>query len=116
MNGTFPYCHTKEAIKRMEDGNIILHLSSEIYFKKSKKQIHSSLDGRNWELYEQPLITFPIYEEWRSLSNLHYYEDLVESAHGKPLKFLTTNDKMVDETHPKADKLKMRWFIDEPLS
>ena len=112
MKGTFAFCRTKEAIKRLNDGEIIQNISNETYYRKRKRKIESSYDCVKWVLFDKPLEKFPPYEEWRSISNLHYHEDLVpQIVKGKTLNYLTLDDKIVNEDHPEADKTKKRWFL-----
>lgn len=107
MTGTFPFCRTSEAIRRLNGGDVIQNLVFNAYFKKEGDLIFVSEDNFRWEAFDQPLETFPPYHEWRSLSNLHYWEDL----QGNNKKYLTITDQVVDEDHPEADKSQKRWFI-----
>lgn len=110
MTGTFSFCKTNEAWKRVDDGDIVQHLNSEMYYKKDSKGIvYQSLNLSNWtECYGIPL--FDLNDDWRSLSNLHYYHDLKSMASGS-LMFLTIDDQVIDEHHPTSDKEKKRWFV-----
>lgn len=110
MRGTFAYCRTKEAIKRMEDGDIIQNLSTEQYFKIEKGMVCVSSDCFRWGEFTPPMETFPPYEEWKSVSNLHYYEDLKKEIGEQKLRYLTCDEEIIDESDIQADKNKKRWF------
>ena len=111
MKGTFAYCHTREAFKRMEHGDILQRLADEKYYRKEKGGISKSDDTYYWIPSEQPPESFPTFEEWRSLSNLHYYEDLKKNYPNEVLLYLSHNDKVLEEDHPKSDKEMKRWFL-----
>lgn len=111
MSGTFAFCRTKEAIKRMDDWDIIQNLTTEQYFKKEKGKVFISTDCYNWNLFAFPMETFPPYTEWRSLSNLHYYEDLKNEAADQTLCYLSQNEEILDEHDSRVDKSKKRWFV-----
>lgn len=107
-------CRTKEALKRLNDGDIIQNLDSEDYFQKIDGSVYISKDCMNWKKFEIPMYTFPPYNEWRSVTNLHYYHDLkIEKSEEEKL-FLTVDKKVVDKNHPKADREKKRWFMGKP--
>ena len=110
MRGTFQYCRTYEAIKRMDDGDIVQHLKTEHYFKKSDGRVLTSIDTFRWGEYVIPLDNFGLTDEWRSLSNLHYYEDLKKHFQSELLFYLTQDNQIVDEEDELADKTKKRWF------
>jgi hypothetical protein len=108
MIGTYPYCRTNEAIKWLEDGDTIQHLETEIYFKKENDIVYTSTDNIRWEEFTQPMEIFPTYTEWRSISDLHYFTDLIDHI---PLpKYLTSDDRVIGYDHPEADITKKRWF------
>lgn len=111
MRGTFQYCKTKEAIKRMEDGDMIQNCKTEQYFKMENNIIYASTNTINWGEFVPPMTTFPPYEEWRSCSNLHYYKDLKKQAGNKKIWYLTNDEQVIDETDSRADKNKKRWFF-----
>lgn len=110
MRGTFPYCRTGEALKRMEDGDIIQNLRTEQYFKKEAQTVYASTDSFKWGEFAPGMNIFSSDEEWRSLSNLHYYNDLKKEAGEQKIWFLTRDNEVIDETSPLANKNKKRWF------
>lgn len=115
MRGTFAYCRTKEAKRRMMDGDIIQRLRTEQYFKYENDTIYVSTDCHKWGEFLPPMETFPPYEEWKSLSNLHYYDDLKKELGDQKLWYLTKDEKVVDEYDMQADKSKKRWFAGDLL-
>lgn len=117
MKGTFPFCRTNEAIKRMGDGDVIQNQDDELYFKKEGDIIFVSHDNFHWEEYTKPMELYPPYAEWRSLSNLHYWEDLKKDSILKKgqLKYLTLDDRVLDEEDTETDRTKKRWFVGEIL-
>lgn len=110
MKGTFQYCHTAEAVKRMNDGDILQNLTSEQYFKKENGITLTSADTFKWCEYALPIEHFEADEEWRSLSNLHYYQDLKKHFKDESLNYLTIDNKVLSEDEPGADQTKKRWF------
>lgn len=110
MPGTFAFCRTTEAVKRMNDGDIIQNLDSDLFFKQEGDTILFSIDCNKWNIFREPMNTFPPFVEWRSLSNLHYYNDLVMESSAK-IQYLTVDDVIIEESNPLADKTKKRWFI-----
>lgn|SRR5437763_13255720 len=100
------YCRTNKAIEWLNDGDIIQHVYDEVYFKKEGDTILSSRDCFHWEEFGLPMETFPSFEEFRSITNLHYYDEI----EGEKV-FLTSDDRVVSENDPEADKSKKRWFI-----
>jgi hypothetical protein len=110
MKGTFAYCRTKDAIAWMEDGDIIQHLQDRTYFKKVNSIVYFSDDSLHWEEFTTPMETFPPYEEWRSIYNLHYLKDL-EHKNKSGVKYLAPNDIVLPYDDPEADKTKKRWFV-----
>ena len=116
MKGTFAYCRTKEAIKRMADGDIIQNCNTELYYKKLNKQTYVSTDSFSWEPSEDSIEFFPCYEEWRSLSNLHYYTDLETVTSIDEIRYLSPSGKILKPDDNRADKSKKRWFINYLLS
>lgn len=117
MKGTHVFCRTNEAVKRMQDGDIIQNLTNEQYFKQHDSLIYVSKDCFRWEKYEQPMESFPPYEEWKSLSDLHYYSDLVSTKEidTTHLKYLTLDDRKLSFGDVEADLTKKRWFIEEDM-
>lgn len=99
------YGRTNKAIQWLDDGDIIQHVNNETYFKKEGDTVLSSQDCRKWEEFECPMETFPPFEEFRSITNLHYYNEIK----GEKL-FLISEDHIIPENHPEADKTKKRWF------
>ena len=116
MKGTFQYCRTEEALKRMDDGDIVQHLQSEHYFKKDNGRVLTSTDTFRWGEYVIPMDHFALNEEWRSLSNLHYYQDLKKHFKSELLFYLTQDNQIVNEENKLADKTKKRWFQGNLLS
>ena len=112
MQGTYPYCRTKEAIKRLQDDDVVQRLSTEMYYKIEHGVLKISHNTFQWEVCPHTVGTFPPYEEWRSLTNLHYYSDLKKDESVK-VKYLTPQEEVVSETHHLADKTKKRWFLEE---
>lgn len=110
MTGTFSFCRTNEAIIWMNDGDVIQHLEDETYFKKEGDIVFISTDNVHWKEFTQPMEIFPTFTEWRSLSNLHYFTDLMMDHNSLP-KYLTPDDRILDYEHPEADILKKRWFM-----
>lgn len=99
------YCRTNEAVKWMNDGDVIQNLESEEYYKKEGLSVFVSHDTIHWKKFELPMEIFPPYEEWRSITNLHYYDEV----EGDKM-FLTSDDRPVTEDDPEADKNKKRWY------
>ena len=111
MKGTFAFCRTREALKRLDHGDILQRISTEEYYKKEKGKILKSPDTFHWIPTDQPIESFPPFEDWKSLSNLHYYDDLKLNDPEAELIYLTEKDRIVDETNPQADRTKKRWFL-----
>ena len=116
IRGTFAYCRTKEAIKRMKEGDIIQNCNSEIYYKQLNNQTYMSHDSFSWKPSDTPMKLYPCYEEWRSLSNLHYYDDLIGGTSETNLRYLTKDGKVLKYDDRRANKFKKRWFINHLLS
>lgn len=104
------YARTNKAIEWLNDGDIIQHLGNLFYFRKKDSTILFSNDVIHWDQFQEPLETFPPYDEWRSIMNLHYYNDI----EGEKL-YLTPDEKVLPESDPEADKSKKRWFINYML-
>lgn len=115
MKGTFAFCKTQEAIKRLNDGDIIQNLETEQYFKKRNGELLISNNCLKWRKFEGAM-TFSPLTDWRSLSNLHYYDDLKTAFPSEEIQYLTSDKKVIKETDPAADKNKKRWFIGSLLS
>lgn len=99
------YCRTNKAIEWLNDGDIIQNLSTDDYFKKEGTTVFVSRNTLNWKEFELLLETFPPYEEWRSITNLHYYDEIQGEK-----SYLTPDDRCIDEDDPEADKNKKRWY------
>lgn len=99
------YCRTNKAIEWLNDGDTIQHLANLFYFKKKEDSILFSNDAIHWDKFREPLETFPPYDEWRSITNLHYYDEIEGEK-----SYLTSDDRCINEDDPEADKTKKRWF------
>lgn len=113
--GTYPFCRTKEAIQRMLDGDVIQNTMTSDYFKVEHLKFYISSDCIHWEEFTRPMETFPPYVEWRSVHNLHYYADLKRPPNNEPMWFLASDGEVLIEDHPKTDKTKKRWFLNQPI-
>lgn len=110
MKGTFFYCRTNQAIKWLEDGDIVQEIETGKYYKLINGKIFSSDDLEQWEETTQPIEVIPPFNEWRSIMNLHYYADIKED---KLLKYMTPDERIVSEDSPEADKTKKRWIASD---
>ena len=110
--GTYPFCRTKEAVKRMHDDDVIQRIATDDYYKIEHGLLKISSNLVHWDLCPHSIESLPPYEDWRSLSNLHYYEDFKTDKSIK-VKYLTADDCIVSETNPLADKSKKRWFLED---
>lgn len=106
MNGTFAFCRTNEAIKRLGDGDVIQNIKNGYFFRKDGSKILVSNDYQSWEIFNEPFEVFPPYEEWKSVLNLHYYDDLEHNN----IYFLSLDDRILDKDDCEADKTMKRWF------
>ena len=111
MKGTFQYARTKEAIKWLYDGDIIQNIGSDEYYRLKNGKLYISDDSFHWVKYNQPIEAFPPYVEWRSLSNLHYYDDLKDEIGEEPICYLSSDNEVIEENDKRADKTQKRWFV-----
>lgn len=98
------YCKTEKALKWLNDGDIIQHLATERYYMKKDNWILYSKDAVHW-LVKMTMNDFATDEEWRSITNLHYYDEI----EGKKA-FLTQDNRSLSEDDPEVDKTKKRWY------
>jgi hypothetical protein len=109
------YCRSKEAFKWLSDGDIIQNLESEEFYKEENGTILTSLDCVQWRPFNKPMVVFPPYVEWRSISNFHYYNDLKKTNPDSLLYYLTNQEELLNEDHSLADKDRKRWLVNIPL-
>lgn len=111
MKGTFQYSRTRDAIEWLKAGDIIQNIETDEYFKMRKGKVFISDDSFHWVRFTNPIQVYPPYMEWRSLSNLHYYEDLKNELGDETICYLSDEMEVFEENDKRADKKQKRWFV-----